>query len=191
MAGGVNALFGLRHRDFKYICFHPIMKHGTGLEEGRKRPRNKKFGRGVVSREFDTLYLIDNASIFFDYKMELEYELEIIDAKGTVHTTLRKIPPQGYDVFWLSELLEEMEITSVSPYYMLWSNTLGKGFHSLYRRRDHALNLIDTFKGTFSKEKLTPQAPETKLSLKKIKKYIPTLLKKPLRRLFYFLISED
>ena len=171
----IESLLGFKHKDYKYISFHPNdSRHHANLpfHISARFPRSfhyeysplqtsDRFGPGVVSEEFDSLYIITNWSLSKDYSTRCTYRLEIIDATGRSYSLYRKIPPQSYDVFWLGEILEEAGIASESPYYTLWTNsndTLLIGHHFLYRKRDHALAAADTFDGIVMKQALQVSA---------------------------------
>lgn len=159
------SLLGFRHKDYKYICTAPA----SGFEDpnlpfymDKQNPMchqydysplqtTDRFGPGMVSDEYDTLYIVTNCSLWKHYSRECEYRLEIFDARGRMHCVYRKIPPQSFDAFWLSEILAEEGIKSESPYYTIWQksyDTLLISYHFLYRKPDHAMSADDTFGGT-------------------------------------------
>jgi len=163
-----TSLLGFKHRDFDHICFHPDDTHcHTNLPFyiGADRPHpppirykysplqtTDKLGRGVISDELDTLCVVGNWSLQKDYSKTCEYELEIIDASGKAYSFLRTIPPQSYDACWLSELLSEANIVFESPYCSLWTKSVDTflvSYHLLYRKKDHALTVVDTFECAF------------------------------------------
>lgn len=203
-------LLGFKHKDYKYICFHPnsSIDHTNMPFYIRNRFSKKirykdspleitdRFAPGMISEEFDSLYIVANWSLFKNYSITCEYDLEIIDAAGKSCILHRKIPPQSQDVFWLSDALKEAGIACKCPapaYYTLWTksyDTLLIGFHFLYRKRDHALTVADTFNGVSLKP--LPQISGIEITsgaviagiqaLRKIKKFIPRPLKKYLQR---------
>lgn len=159
------SLLGFKHRDYKHICTAPA----AGFEDPNLPfyidppvPLQQqheycpvlvtdRFGPGMVSDEYDTLYIITNCSLYRKYAKECTYRLEVFDARGKLHCVYRTIPPQSYDVFWLSEILAEAKIGSGSPYFTVWQksyDTLLISYHFLYRKRDHAMSCDDTFGGT-------------------------------------------
>ena len=207
---GTAYLLGFKHKDFKHMCFHPNdSKSHSNLPfyVEAQTPHalryihspiqtTDSFGRGVVSEEFDSLYIVTNWSLLKNYSKECNYHLEIIDASGKTYSIPRTIAPQSQDVFWLYEILKEARTTSGDPYYTVWTkscDTLLVGFQLLYRKSDHALSLMDTFEGAFSK--LLPQLSEIKVEnneepvdvqiLRKIKKFIPRPVKRCIKRLFF------
>ena len=64
-----------------------------------------RFGPCIVSEEYDTLYIVTNCSLWKHYDRECEYKIEIVDPRGKMYCVYRKIAPQSFDAFWLSELL--------------------------------------------------------------------------------------
>ncbi|MBZ5495375.1 MAG: hypothetical protein LAP85_03160 [Acidobacteriia bacterium] len=159
------SLLGFKHKNYKYI--------GTAPAAGFEDPNlpfyidppvplqqqydycpvltTDRFGPGMVSDEYDTLYLITNCSLYRKYARECTYRLEVFDARGKMHCVYRTILPQSYDVFWLSEILAGSRIGSDNPYYTVWQrsyDTLLISYHFLYRKRDHAMSCDDTFGGT-------------------------------------------
>lgn len=165
------SLPGFKHKGYRYICTAPA----SGYEDpnlpfyiDRYNPMchqydysplqvTDRFGPGMVSEEFDTLYIVTNCSLWKHYARECEYRLEIIDPQGRVYSLYRKIPPQGFDAFWLSEIFAEKKIPSASAYYTVWQkspDTLLISYHFLYRKRDHALSADDTFGGVLMTEPL-------------------------------------
>ncbi len=165
------SLPGFKHKNYRYICSAPA----SGYEDpnlpfyiDRLNPMchqyeysplqlTDRFGPGLVSDEYDTLYIVTNCSLWQHYARECEYRLEIFDASGRMHCLNRKIPPQGFDAFWLSEVLAEQRISAPSPYYTLWErsyDTLLISYHFLYRKRDHAMSADDTFGGVLMMEPL-------------------------------------
>ncbi len=159
------SLLGFRHRDYRHMCTAPA----AGFEDPNLpfyvEPQvplqqqyehcpvqvTDRFGPGMVSDEYDTLYIVTNCSMQRDYDRECNYRLEVLDACGRTHCTYRTIPPQSHDAFWLSEILDGATIGSGSPYYTVWQrsyDTLLISYHFLYRKRDHAMSCDDTFSGT-------------------------------------------
>jgi hypothetical protein len=159
------SLLGFRHRDYRYVCTAPAagfedpnlpfyVEPTVPLQQQYERCpvlTTDRFGPGMVSDEFDTLYIVTNCSLYRNYARACTYRLEVLDAEGKVHCVYRTIPPQGHDAFWLSEILADARIGTGSPYYTVWQrsyDTLLISYHFLYRKRDHALSCDDTFAGT-------------------------------------------
>ncbi len=159
------SLLGFKHRDYRYICTAPA----SGFEDPNlpfslESPVplqqqfdscpvlvTDRFAPGMVSEEYDTLYIVTNCSLYRKYARPCTYRLEVFDAEGRMHAMSRTIQPQSYDAFWLSEILADAGICAASPYYTIWQksyDTLLIGYHFLYRKRDHALSCDDTFAGT-------------------------------------------
>jgi len=159
------SLLGFKHKDCKYICTAPA----AGFEDPNLpfyiEPQvplqqqyeycpvlvTDRFGPGMVSKEYDTLYIVTNCSLYRKYARTCTYRLEVFDASGKMHCVYRNIRPQSYDAFWLSEILAEAEIGAGGPYYTVWQrsyDTLLISYHFLYRKRDHAMSCDDTFGGT-------------------------------------------
>ncbi len=159
------SLLGFKHRDYRYICTAPA----SGFEDPNlpfytdpPLPLQQqyefcpvlatdRFGPGMVSEEYDTLYIVTNCSLHRAYARTCEYRLEVYDAEGRMHCVQRTIPPQRFDVFWLSEILAESSIRATGPYYTVWQkcyDTLLISYHFLYRKSDHAMSCDDTFAGT-------------------------------------------
>ncbi len=159
------SLLGFRHHDYRYICTAPA----AGFEDPNLpfyiEPQvplqqqyehcpvqvTDRFGPGMVSDEYDTLYIVTNCSMKRDYARECTYRLEVIDTEGKTHCVYRTIPPQCHDAFWLSEILADAKIGAGSPYFTVWQksyDTLLISYHFLYRKRDHAMSCDDTFSGT-------------------------------------------
>jgi hypothetical protein len=112
------------------------------------------FAPGICSNEFDSLMIVEYQPVGRCTRVG-EYRLDILDAEGRQYSQHRTIKPRTYDVFWLSEVLEQLGIASCSHYYTLWFKSYDvklKPFHSLYRRSDHALNLDDGSEGTLQSE---------------------------------------
>ena len=158
-------LLGFRHRDYKYIGTAPA----SGFEdlnllfyidspvqlqqqyEYSPVQNTDRFGPGMVSGEYDTLYIVTNCSQSRRYARLCTYRLEVYDAAGRMHAVYRTIQPQCHDAFWLSEILAGSGICSGSPYYTVWQksyDTLLISYHFLYRKSDHAMSCDDTFAGT-------------------------------------------
>ncbi len=165
------SLLGFKHHDYNYICTAPA----SGFEDPnlpfymeKQNPMchqydysplqtTDRFGPGMVSDEYDTLYIVTNCSLWKHYSRECEYRLEIVDARGRARCVYRRIPPQSFDAFWLSDLVAQEGMKSESPYYTIWQksyDTLLISYHFLYRRRDHAMSADDTFGGTLMFEPL-------------------------------------
>ena len=202
---GIASLLGFKHKNFKYRCFHPNAgktHRNLPFYINARFPRSvyyeysplqtsDRFAPGVISEEFDSLYIVTNWSLLKNYSVQCNYQLEIIDASGRSYSLNRIIPPQGYDAFWLSEVLKEAGIASKNLYYTLWTKSNDTeliGYHFLYRKRDHALTFADTFHGLLLKQMPQISGIETKgsaemmcvqilRSLQKIKKLIPKPLK--------------
>jgi hypothetical protein len=159
------SLLGFKHHDYKYISTAPA----AGFEDPNLPftvdpilPLQQqhehcpvlttdRFGPGMVSKEYDTLYILTNCSLYRNYARECTYQLQVFDAAGRVHCVYRTIPPQCCDVFLLSEILAEAKIGAGSPYYTVWQkcyDTLMISYHFLCRRWDHAMSCDDTFAGT-------------------------------------------
>ena len=120
------SIVGFKHKDYPYICTAPA----SGFEDpnlpfyiDKLNPMchmydyspvqvTDRFGPCIVSEEYDTLYIVTNCSLWKHYDRECEYKLEIIDPKGKMYCVYRKIPPQSFDAFWLSELLSAEGIPS-------------------------------------------------------------------------------
>ena len=165
------SIIGFKHKDYPYICTAPA----SGFEDpnlpfyiDKLNPMchqydyspvqvTDRFGPCIVSEEYDTLYIVTNCSLWKHYARECEYKIEIIDPKGKMYCIYRKIPPQSFDAFWLSELLSAEGIPSDSTYFTLWqrsNDTLLISYHFLYRKRDHAMSADDTFGGVLMMEPL-------------------------------------
>ena len=165
------SIVGFKHKDYPYICTAPA----SGYEDpnlpfyiDKLNPMchqydyspiqvTDRFGPCIVSEEYDTLYIVTNCSLWKHYDKECEYKIEIVDPKGKVYCVYRRIPPQSFDAFWLSELLSAEGIPSDSTYFTLWersNDTLLISYHFLYRKRDHAMSADDTFGGVLMMEPL-------------------------------------
>ena len=165
------SIVGFKHKDHPYICTAPA----SGYEDpnlpfyiDRLNPMchqyeyspiqvTDRFGPCIVSEEYDTLYIVTNCSLWKHYDSECEYKLEIIDPSGKMYCVYRKIAPQSFDAFWLSDLLSAQGIPSDSTYFTLWersNDTLLISYHFLYRKRDHAMSADDTFGGVLMMEPL-------------------------------------
>lgn len=163
------SLPGFKHRDYPYICTAPasgyedpnlpfyIDKLNPMCHQYEYSPVQvtDRFGPGMVSEEYDTLYIVTNCSLWKHYDRECEYRLDIIDPGGKMYSTYRRIAPQSFDAFWLSELLLQQAIPSESAYFTVWqksNDTLLISYHFLYRKRDHAMSADDTFGGVLMME---------------------------------------
>jgi hypothetical protein len=165
------SIVGFKHKDYPYICTAPA----SGSEDpnlpfyiDKLNPMchqydyspiqvTDRFGPCIVSEEYDTLYIVTNCSLWKHYDRECEYRVEIIDPKGKMYCLYRKIPPQSFDVFWLSELLAQEGIPADSTYFTLWersNDTLLISYHLTYRKSDHAMSADDTFGGVLMMEPL-------------------------------------
>ena len=165
------SIVGFKHKDYPYICTAPA----SGYEDpnlpfyiDKLNPMchqydyspvqvTDRFGPCIVSEEYDTLYIVTNCSLWKHYDKECEYKIEIVDPKGKMYCVYRRIPPQSFDAFWLSELLSAEGIPSDSTYFTLWersNDTLLISYHFLYRKRDHAMSADDTFGGVLMMEPL-------------------------------------
>lgn len=114
-----------------------------------------RFGPGQVDGEYDTLYIVTNCSLWRKYERTCEYRLEVVDDAGRMRCMSRSIAPQSYDVFRLSEILAEMGAPDARGYFTVWQksvDTLLIGYHFLYRKRDHAIGVDDTFGGVLMTE---------------------------------------
>jgi hypothetical protein len=159
------SLLGFKHKEYRYLSTAPA----AGFEDPNLPfyvdspvPLQQqyeyspvlvtdRFGPGMVSDEFDTLYIITNCSLDRHYARECTYRLEVYDSAGRMHCVYRTIPPQSHDTFWLSEILKDAKIGSGSPYFTVWQkchDTLLISYHFLHRKRDHAMSCDDTFAGT-------------------------------------------
>lgn len=165
------SIVGFKHKDHPYICTAPA----SGYEDpnlpfyiDKLNPMchmydyspvqvTDRFGPCIVSEEYDTLYIVTNCSLWKHYDRECEYKIEIVDPKGKMYCVYRKIPPQSFDAFWLSEVFSAEGIPSGSTYFTLWersNDTLLISYHFLYRKRDHAMSADDTFGGVLMMEPL-------------------------------------
>jgi len=165
------SIVGFKHKDHPYICTAPA----SGYEDpnlpfyiDKLNPMchmydyspvqvTDRFGPCIVSEEYDTLYIVTNCSLWKHYDRECEYKIEIVDPKGKMYCVYRKIPPQSFDAFWLSELFSAEGIPSDSTCFTLWersNDTLLISYHFLYRKRDHAMSADDTFGGVLMMEPL-------------------------------------
>lgn len=165
------SIVGFKHKDHPYICTAPA----SGFEDpnlpfyiDKLNPMchmydyspvqvTDRFGPCIVSEEYDTLYIVTNCSLWKHYDRECEYKIELVDPKGKMYCAYRRIPPQSFDAFWLSELLSAERIPSDSTYFTMWersNDTLLISYHFLYRKRDHAMSADDTFGGVLMMEPL-------------------------------------
>lgn len=109
------------------------------------------FMPGILSDEYDSLFIVEHQSLMKEYEKEAHYRLDIIDLQGRQYSLHRSVGPKSYDTFWLSEVLAEAGIVSHRPYYTLWVksyDTKLKPFHLLYRKSDNALSFDDGSEGT-------------------------------------------
>ena len=165
------SIVGFKHKDYPYICTAPA----SGYEDpnlpfyiDKLNPMchqydyspvqvTDRFGPCIVSEEYDTLYIVTNCSLWKHYDKECEYKIEIVDPRGKMYCVYRRIQPQSFDAFWLSELLSAEGIPSDSICFTLWersNDTLLISYHFLYRKRDHAMSADDTFGGVLMMEPL-------------------------------------
>ena len=159
------SLLGFKHRDSPYICTAPAagfedpnlpfyIDPAVPLQQQYEYSPvlvTDRFGPGMVSEEYDTLYIVTNCSLNRDYARECTYRIEVFDANGRMHSVYRTIAPQSHDAFWLSEILADARPSLAGPYYTLWQkcyDTLLISYHFLVRKRDHAMSCDDTFGGT-------------------------------------------
>ena len=175
------SLLGFRHRDYPHLCTAPA----SGMEDpnlpfyvdAQVPPSQQydfcsvqttdRFGPGFVSDDFDTLYVVTNCSLHRSYDRTCRYRLEILDATGRATVVHREIPPQCYDLFWLSEVLRDTGVRSGGPlgsHYTVWQrsdDTLLISYHFLVRKSDHAMSADDTFGGTLLIEPQVCDGPGT------------------------------
>ena len=82
------------------------------------RPASDRFGPGMASAEYDTLYIVTNCSLWRHYARECEYRLEIFDAmQEEVHAG----DGAGCEVLLLSEkFAPERAVVAVMLLYMVY-----------------------------------------------------------------------
>ncbi|MFQ5750774.1 MAG: hypothetical protein ACE5HI_02150 [bacterium] len=162
-------LFGLKHKKFQYFSTSfvgspdnvnlPFYLSGNipKSREYQYSPMtvSDHFCPGTCSDEFDSLFIVRHTSLLEGYTQTVEYRLDIIDECGRQYSVQRAIGPQQFDIFWLSEILEEANITSKKGHYTLWVKCYGtklKPYHLLYRRSDHAMSMDDGSEGTLQND---------------------------------------
>ena len=161
--GGI--FFGLKHKLFPYFStsfvggskdanfpFYLNAKHPFSREyDYSALQTTDKFSPGIISDEYDSLFIVTNRSLLKNYSKKVEYRLDIYDINGNQYSIFRNINPGFHDAFWLSEVLTQAGISSKGIYFTLWVKCYDAKllpYHLLYRKKDHSLSFDDASDGT-------------------------------------------
>lgn len=156
-------LLGFKHKNATFCCFQArgVQHHNLPFYVSRILPHyfrydyspvqaSELYGIGIVSKEYDTLFISGNWSLYKDYSKICNYQIEIIDGEGRTYSIPRTIKPQSHDSFWLSDLIKDLKIKN-SENYSVWAksyDTLLFAMSIILRKQDCATSVVDMFEAT-------------------------------------------
>lgn len=162
---GATVTCGLKHKDFPHFSTTFVGSHSNQniehyLHAAYPKSREFKhsplalsdhFAPGVNSDQYDSLFIVRHSSLLNNYSKVCTYRLDVIDQDGKQYSCHRTVNPQTFDIFWMSEILDDLGLSSAHGYFTLWVksyDTLLKPYHLLVRKSDKAMSLDDGSEGT-------------------------------------------